>query len=633
MNAYLSAEQIAESLPALEGIHPFFGMAFLAFKDANIPVGKTVDLNFSVITEQVLEHHYRPSSIYAGYYNPFLTSRRANRWMRPRYGSTSLQRITKDTFADALIHPSEHKWGWAKDYLEVLRKRHLKSALIPAFDLAVWLFREDEWPKDTDSSAVVRRLVERYRITARELDALFDARTRKTGPMLTSTPLSEDRLLEIVGSPPGTPPAAGAALRQIEIKGVGPVRGSLSYQPADRLNIVTGDNSLGKTFLLDCIWWALTGEWIGERATPRTDTPKRHPAICVRVGTLTGRPQSFRVRFDWDNRKWETPPKRDVLSGLAVYARFDGSFAVWDPARFDTFGEFHRGVRQHLSLSRDEVWEGVRVGVEGRESRVVCNGLLGDWVLWQVGGSRYQEQWKALERCLRTLSPSDEEPLEPGEPARLGDARDVPTLQMPYGIVPITLASAGVRRVAALAYVLVWTWFEHLRNAAEARRPPQQAMVLIVDEVEAHLHPRWQRLIVPAIVRVIQQLAPSIAVQVHLATHSPMVMASAETIFDEESDDLHHLTFVDGAVRLDELPFVKRGTADAWLMSDVFGLAQPRSKEGETAINEAKKLQLSRTPDSAEVRRVNQALTKSLASDDEFWPRWRFFAKQHGVQP
>jgi hypothetical protein len=158
-------------------------------------------------------------------------------------------------------------------------------------------------------------------------------------------------------------------------------------------------------------------------------------------------------------------------------------------------------------------------------------------------------------------------------------------------------------------------------------------MVLLVDEVEAHLHPRWQRVIVPAIVQVVKQLAPDVSVQVHLATHSPMVMASAETIFDERSDDLHHLKIDDQRnVVLEELKFVKRGTADAWLMSEVFGLGQPRSRDAELAIDDAKLLQSSDLPSDQDVCDVNSRLLSCLAPDDEFWPRWRFFAKQHGVK-
>ena len=70
---------------------------------------------------------------------------------------------------------------------------------------------------------------------------------------------------------------------------------------------------------------------------------------------------------------------------------------------------------------------------------------------------------------------------------------------------------------------------------------------------------------------------------------------------------------------------------DSWLTSDVFGLGQARSLEGEQAIQAAKQLQEVDNPNSEEVQKVSDALRKSLAEDDEFWSRWLFFARQHGA--
>ena len=49
------------------------------------------------------------------------------------------------------------------------------------------------------------------------------------------------------------------------------------------------------------------------------------------------------------------------------------------------------------------------------------------------------------------------------------------------------------------------------------------------------------------------------------------------------------------------------------------------------AINEAKHLQLSHNPSPEAVREVNARLLQYLAPDDEFWPRWRFFAEKMSV--
>ena len=180
--------------------------------------------------------------------------------------------------------------------------------------------------------------------------------------------------------------------------------------------------------------------------------------------------------------------------------------------------------------------------------------------------------------------------------------------------------------------MLVWTWHEHLANSNLIRREAQMQLALMVDEIAAHLHPFWQRKIVPALMEAVAQLAPDITPQIHVCTHSPLVMASAETVFDADTDALHHLTLDGRTVVLEQLPFVKRGRADLWLMSDVFGLGQPRSVEAERAIKAAIALQLADEPAPDEVQEVHRRLIRTLAPDDDFWPRWRYFALQNGLQ-
>ena len=198
---------------------------------------------------------------------------------------------------------------------------------------------------------------------------------------------------------------------------------------------------------------------------------------------------------------------------------------------------------------------------------------------------------------------------------------------MDYGEVPIVYASASVKRVIALAYVAVWSWFRHKRNAALANRVPQDSMMVIVDEVEAHMHPKWQRSIVPAILDVIGSVSSYISVQTHIATHSPLVMASAEPILKDPQDSVHHLLVDDGMVTIESNRLVRYGSANAWLMSGVFGLKHARSIEAERAIEEAKDVQLARRPNVKILRDINERLTKYLRDDDEFWPRWRFFLR------
>lgn len=46
-------------------------------------------------------------------------------------------------------------------------------------------------------------------------------------------------------------------LKYLHLKNVGPAP-EMEMDLGTRLNLITGDNGLGKSFLLDVAWWALT---------------------------------------------------------------------------------------------------------------------------------------------------------------------------------------------------------------------------------------------------------------------------------------------------------------------------------------------------------------------------------------
>ena len=629
---YISLKQIRDTLPFLRELNPFFGMSYLAFKKIALPVGTQAQVNFSQLAADILHRHYRPTDRCPGFYNPFDTSNPQKRWLSQRYGSTSLQRITTDTFRDALIHrKNTSRWGWQMDYVRILES-HLHGVRIPAFHLAAWLFRDRDWGRRPTGERVRNYLYSQYQINGGERKALFDENIPALGcDAWSERAITEDQFLDAIGWPPGVRSQRGAALRSIRLTAVGPTH-SLEYFPADRLNIITGDNSLGKTFLLECIWWALTGSWYATSALPRRDVPKTKPRIEFSVAATGRQGQSVTADYDWLRQVWRSRPKNPAQAGLVVYARFDGSFAIWDPAKAamtDEVSDFVKGIR----LSPGQIWTGkAAVDLTGKKISL-CNGVYRDWVAWQTGGDRYESRYKSFVAALTLLSPPGDAPLVPGEPVRMGlDASEMPTLNMPYGPVPMNVASAGVQRVVALAYAIVWAWTEHLAASDVLRQGPERRCVILVDEVEAHLHPRWQRAIVPALLRVIEQQSLEVSAQLHIATHSPMVLTSVEEDFDESRDSLHHLRLRRKEAILETLPFIKRGRADKWLTSDVIGLTQARSLNAEVLLGEARKIQLSRAPKPERVRAIHEQLLGTLAPDDEFWPTWCFFAEQHGVE-
>ena len=212
-----------------------------------------------------------------------------------------------------------------------------------------------------------------------------------------------------------------------------------------------------------------------------------------------------------------------------------------------------------------------------------------------------------------------------------GDPRQIPTIKHSYGDVPIVFSSAGVQHILLLAYLVIWSWQEHTVAARQIDEEPLRKMVIVVDEIEAHLHPRWQRTMLPALMSVGKLLSEELEIQIIASTHSPMVLASIETDFSEEADVLYHLSLEESNVVLEPLEFQKYGDISAWLTSPVFGLKHARSRDAEKAIETAKTIQLTPTPDASKVQEISDKLRQLLSPDDPFWPRWTYFAEQFGV--
>ena len=56
-------------------------------------------------------------------------------------------------------------------------------------------------------------------------------------------------------------------LQSVHLRDVGPAA-EMAWELGSRLNLITGDNGLGKSFLLDVAWWALTRTWAREPVVP-----------------------------------------------------------------------------------------------------------------------------------------------------------------------------------------------------------------------------------------------------------------------------------------------------------------------------------------------------------------------------
>ena len=144
-----------------------------------------------------------------------------------------------------------------------------------------------------------------------------------------------------------------------------------------------------------------------------------------------------------------------------------------------------------------------------------------------------------------------------------------PQFETPDGLVPLNVLSQGTQSLIQwLARLLI--------DMAEYHDYPedieQRSGVLIIDEIDAHLHPSWQRRIIPALTGHFPNL------QVFCSTHSPLMLAGlkAGQVQLLERDD-------DGKVT------VSRNERDivAWSADEILRgfLDVPSPTDLETALN------------------------------------------------
>lgn len=167
-----------------------------------------------------------------------------------------------------------------------------------------------------------------------------------------------------------------------------------------------------------------------------------------------------------------------------------------------------------------------------------------------------------------------------------------------------TLAlSDGYRSVLALAGDLVWRLIEAF---PESDSPLEERGVVLIDELDIHLHPTWQR----KIATWLRTVFPNI--QFIVATHSPMIAAGAGK--DAITYTVKQNNGEIDIVRVENIAFK---SVDDILQSEAFGHVSTYSPDAEEALAAYLHLKQKKTKTPEEQRQFNQL---SLFAKEIFQP-------------
>ena len=155
----------------------------------------------------------------------------------------------------------------------------------------------------------------------------------------------------------------------------------LTFGP--RLNLITGDNGLGKSFLLDLIWYAMTRQWPSEAnpqlansSVTRPSSPSQKAVLKAEIHGVQ-KSACVEVAFFVVYDRWILKQGDLASPGLVLYLTADGSFAVWDSERNRKSRE-KEAPPPAFVMTFKEVFN----GLAGEGDARLCNGLIVDWAAW-----------------------------------------------------------------------------------------------------------------------------------------------------------------------------------------------------------------------------------------------------------
>ena len=155
-------------------------------------------------------------------------------------------------------------------------------------------------------------------------------------------------------------------------------------------------------------------------------------------------------------------------------------------------------------------------------------------------------------------------------------------VRTPSGVMPLADLSLGYQGMFAWTVDLAWRLFNAFPNSAE---PLSESAIVLIDEVDLHLHPSWQRNLRRHL------LAQFPKVQFIATTHSPVTAQATLS----EGGNVSFVGWEDGEARIHNRPIPKgEWRYDQLLVSEIFGVGSSRSRAAEAKLSE--RIELIRNP-------------------------------------
>lgn len=343
-------------------------------------------------------------------------------------------------------------------------------------------------------------------------------------------------------------------VKSIEINGIGGIE-NIHIDFNDHMNFICGPNGIGKTTLLECVAHSFSAS--STNILKRNVSAKRGSFKSV-IDIEGSNQQSNVVIADFD------PSKQSSISGLYQYAPKLLSLKVSRTFQYQPLAAVSKDVDKNSNTSYQEAKSGVNINE-------VKNWFVNRYLYSAHEGALTKQQLNNLELAKNSFSLLNE---DFSFSKVLASSNEI-MVNTPNGDIYYEYLSSGFKSCLSIIFGIIkdieFRFKEPCINAFEFDG------IILIDELELHLHPEWQAKIAKILVQVFPQA------QFITATHSPHILQGANP------NEIIALASESGKVyrrKLDGQKYGYQGWTVEEILVDVMGMTDTRTEKYYQELNQ-----------------------------------------------